>query len=130
MSGETGGIAVALITGERAGISEEVNQSMRDSGLTHILSISGLHMAIMAGTVFWLVRALLALVPGLALRYPIKKWSAAAALAAATFYLALSGAAVPTVRSGIMMSIVLIDRPALAMRKCRACRARDPGCVA
>jgi competence protein ComEC len=120
LSGETGEIAVALITGERAGISEAVNQSMRDSGLTHILSISGLHMAIMAGTVFWLVRALLALVPGLALRYPIKKWAAAAALAAATFYLALSGAAVPTVRSWIMMSIVLIavmlDRPALTMR--------------
>ena len=120
LSGETGEIAVALITGERGGISEEVTQSMRDSGLTHILSISGLHMAIMAGTVFWLARALLALVPGLALRYPIKKWAAAAALAAATFYLALSGAAVPTVRSWIMMSIVLIavmlDRPALTMR--------------
>ncbi|MGD9501706.1 MAG: ComEC/Rec2 family competence protein, partial [Methyloceanibacter sp.] len=120
LSGETGEIAVALITGERGGISEEVNQSMRDSGLTHVLSISGLHMAIMAGTVYWLVRALLALVPGLALRYPIKKWAAAAALAAATFYLALSGAAVPTVRSWIMMSIVLIavmlDRPALTMR--------------
>jgi competence protein ComEC len=77
-------------------------------------------MAIMAGTVFWLVRALLASVPGLALRYPIKKWAADAALAAATFYLALSGAAVPTVRSWIMMSIVLVavmlDRPALTMR--------------
>ncbi len=120
LPGETGEIAAALITGERGGISEEVTQSMRDSGLAHILSISGLHMAIMAGTVFWLVRALLALVPALALRYPIKKWAAASALAAATFYLALSGAAVPTVRSWIMMSIVLIavmlDRPALTMR--------------
>src|SRR5262245_25417839 len=77
---------------------------MRDSGLTHILSISGLHMAIMAGTVFWVVRALLALVSGLALRYPINKWAAAAALT----YLALSGAAVPMVRSWIKMSIVLI----------------------
>ena len=117
---ETGEIAIALITGERGGISEEVTQAMRDSGLAHILSISGLHMVIMAGTVFWLVRALLALVPGLALRYPIKKWAAAAALAAASFYLALSGAAVPTVRSWLMMSIVLIavmlDRPALTMR--------------
>lgn len=58
--------------------------------------------------------------PGLALRYPIKKWAAAAALTAATFYLALSGAAVPTVRSWIKMSIVLmavaLDRPALTMR--------------
>lgn len=120
LPGETGEIAAALITGERGGISEQVTQAMRDSGLAHILSISGLHMVIMAGTVFWLVRALLALVPVLALSYPIKKWAAAAALAAATFYLALSGAAVPTVRSWIMMSIVLIavmlDRPALTMR--------------
>ena len=120
LPGETGEIAAALITGERGGISEEVTQSMRDSGLAHIISISGLHMVIMAGTVFWLVRALLASVPALALLYPIKKWAAASALAAATFYLALSGAAVPTVRSWIMMSIVLIavmlDRPALTMR--------------
>jgi len=70
LPGETGEIAAALITGERGGISEEVTQAMRDSGLAHILSISGLHMVIMAGTVFWLVRALLALVPRLALRYP------------------------------------------------------------
>ncbi len=120
LSGETGEIAVALITGEQGGISEEVKQAMRDSGLAHILSISGLHMVIMAGTVFWVVRALLALWPRLSLNYPIKKWAAAAALAAASFYLALSGAAVPTVRSWIMMSIVLIammlDRPALTMR--------------
>jgi competence protein ComEC len=116
---ETGEIAAALITGERGGVSQEVTEAMRDSGLAHILSISGLHMAIMAGTVFWLARALLALVPGLALRYPIKKWAAAVALGAACFYLALSGAAVPTVRFWIMMSIVLIavmlDRPALTM---------------
>jgi competence protein ComEC len=51
--GETGEIAIALITGDRGGISEEVTQAMRDSGLAHILSISGLHMVIMAGTVFW-----------------------------------------------------------------------------
>jgi competence protein ComEC len=120
LQGDTAEIAVALITGQRGGIPKNINEAMRDSGLTHILSISGLHMAIMAGTVFWLVRALLALVPGLSLRYPIKKWAALAALAAATFYLALSGAAVPTVRSWIMTSIVLIavllDRPAITMR--------------
>jgi competence protein ComEC len=120
LPGETGEIAVALITGEQGGISPETKQVLRDSGLAHILSISGLHMVIMAGTVFWFVRALLALCPRLALNCPIKKWAAAAALAAATFYLALSGAAVPTLRSWIMMSIVLIavmlDRPALTMR--------------
>ena len=120
LPGETGEIAAALITGVRGGISEETNQAMRDSGLFHVLSISGLHMAIMAGTVFWLLRALLAAVPALALRFAIKKWAAAGALAAASFYLALSGAAVPTVRAFLMMSIMLVavmlDRPAITMR--------------
>jgi competence protein ComEC len=99
LPGNRGEIAIALITGKRGGIPKDINEAMRDSGLTHILSISGLHMAIMAGTVFWLARALLALVPGLSLRYPIKKWAVLIALGAATFYLALSGAAVPTIRS-------------------------------
>ena len=120
LPGQNGGIAVALITGERGGIPQEVTQAMRDSGLAHVLAISGLHMVIMAGTVFWLVRALLALSPSLLLRFPIKKWAAGIALLAATFYLALSGASVPTVRAWIMMSIVLIavmlDRPAITMR--------------
>ena len=120
LEGETGGIAVALITGERGGIPQDVTAAMRNSGLAHVLAISGLHMVIMAGTVFWLVRALLALSPALALRFPIKKWAAAIALLAAAFYLALSGAAVPTVRAWIMMSIflvaVILDRPAITMR--------------
>src|SRR5680860_884692 len=77
LPGETGGIAVALITGERGGIPQQVTEAMRDSGLAHVLAISGLHMVIMAGAVFWLARAFLALVPGLALRFPIKKWAAA-----------------------------------------------------
>jgi competence protein ComEC len=120
LPGVTGGIAAALITGERGGIPQEVTEAMRDSGLAHVLAISGLHMVIMVGTVFWLCRALLALVPSLALRFPIKKWAAVVALAAAAFYLALSGAGVPTVRAWIMMTIVLIavmlDRPAITMR--------------
>jgi competence protein ComEC len=117
---ETGAIAVALITGDRGGIPQEVTEAMRDAGLAYVLAISGLHMVIMAGPVFWLVRALLAAVPGLALRFPIKKWAATIALLAATFYLLLSGASVPTLRAWIMMSIfliaVLLDRPAITMR--------------
>lgn len=120
LPGEQGAIATALITGDRGGISQEVRQTMRDSGLAHVLAISGLHMAIMAGSVFWLARALLASVPALALRYPIKKWAAGIAIIAATIYLFLSGASVPTVRAWIMMSIVMVavmaDRPAISMR--------------
>jgi competence protein ComEC len=120
LPGETGAIATALITGERGGISETTNDAFRDSGILHILSISGFHMAIMAGSVFFLVRLGLALFPSIALRYPIKKWAAAAAMLAGFAYLMISGAAFATVRSAIMISImflaVLLDRPALALR--------------
>lgn len=120
LPGETGPVAVALVTGDRGGIPENVTEAMRDAGLAHVLAISGLHMAIMAGSVFWLTRALLAAIPALALRYRIKKWAAIVALAAATFYLALSGAAVPTIRAYLMMTVVmvavLLDRPPISMR--------------
>jgi competence protein ComEC len=120
LPGETGAIATALITGERGGISEATNDAFRDSGILHILSISGFHMAIMAGSVFFIVRLGLAAFPSMALRYPIKKWAAAAAMAAVLAYLIISGGAFATVRSTIMISImfiaVLLDRPALALR--------------
>ncbi|MBZ0211858.1 MAG: ComEC/Rec2 family competence protein, partial [Hyphomicrobium sp.] len=120
LPGETGGIATALITGERGGISEATNDAFRDSGILHILSISGFHMAIMAGSVFFIVRLALAAFPSIALRYPIKKWAAAAAMLAAFAYLLISGAAFATVRSTIMIAImflaVMLDRPALALR--------------
>ena len=120
LPGETGAIASALITGERGGISEATNQAFRDSGLFHILSISGLHMVIMAGAVYLSIRVVLAAIPAIALRYPIKKWAAAAAMVGAFCYLMISGAEFATVRSYIMISImflaVLLDRPALALR--------------
>lgn len=120
LPGEAGAIANALITGERGGISEKTNDAYRDAGLYHILSISGLHMVIMAGTVFFVVRLVLAAFPRVALRYPIKKWAAVVAALAALAYLLISGSAFATVRSYIMISImflaVVLDRPALAMR--------------
>src|ERR1700761_1970971 len=77
-------------------------------------------MAVVAGVVFFTVRALLALIPGLTVSFPIKKWSAAAALAAAAFYLLLSGAEVATQRSFFMTAVVLIavmvDRRAITFR--------------
>jgi competence protein ComEC len=120
LPGEAGAIANALITGERGGISEITNQAFRDSGLFHILSISGLHMVIMAGAVFLSIRLSLAAIPAIALRYPIKKWAAAGAMLGAFGYLLISGAEFATVRSYIMISImllaVLLDRPAIALR--------------
>jgi hypothetical protein len=56
------GFAIALITGERAGLDRDTQEALQISGLAHILAISGLHMSLVAGGVFWVVRALLALV--------------------------------------------------------------------
>jgi competence protein ComEC len=120
LPGDEGAIASALITGKRDAISTPVNDAMYVSSLAHVLSISGYHMAVVAGIVFFFIRAGLALIPSLASRYAIKKWAAAAALAAATFYLLLSGAEVATQRSYIMIAIVLagimVNRPTLTFR--------------
>ncbi len=77
IKGDAGSIASALLTGKRDAISTPVNDAMFISGLGHVLSISGYHMAVVAGVVFFVVRAILALLPGLALRRPIKKWARA-----------------------------------------------------
>jgi competence protein ComEC len=120
LPGDSGAIATALVTGIRDHISHEANEAMRISGLYHVISISGLHMALVAGVLFAFFRGGLALVPGLALRRPIKKYAAFAALCGVTFYLLLSGGEVATQRAYIMIAIVLagvlIDRPALTLR--------------
>jgi competence protein ComEC len=118
--GDAGAIASALITGKRDAISMPVNDAMYVSSLAHVLSISGYHMAIVAGVIFFVLRALFALASALANERPIKKWAAVGALAGAAFYLVLSGAEVATQRSFIMVAIVLVgvmlDRPALTLR--------------
>jgi competence protein ComEC len=120
LSGDNRAIATALLTGRRDALSAPVNDAMFISGLGHVLSISGYHMAVVAGVVFFSVRALLALIPALTVTFPIKKWSAAAALAAAAFYLLLSGAEVATQRSFFMTAVVLmaimVDRRAVTFR--------------
>ncbi|MBU6458405.1 MAG: ComEC/Rec2 family competence protein [Bradyrhizobium sp.] len=120
LHGDERAIATALLTGRRDAITTPVNDAMFISGLGHVLSISGYHMAVVAGVVFFTVRALLALFPALTTGFPIKKWSAAAALAAAAFYLLLSGAEVATQRSFFMTAVVLIavivDRRAVTFR--------------
>jgi competence protein ComEC len=120
LPGDDGRIAASLIMGDRGPISEGTQNDMRASGLGHVLAIAGLHMALVAGSVFWLVRALLALSPALALGFPIKKWAAAAALATGLAYVAIAGAGVATDRSFIMLAIMLIavmlDRAALTLR--------------
>ncbi|MGF1611225.1 MAG: ComEC/Rec2 family competence protein, partial [Kiloniellales bacterium] len=120
LPGRAGALAAALMTGERAAIPQDVIEAMRDSGLAHLLAISGLHLGLVAGLLFFAVRAALALVPPLALEQPIKKWAAVAAACGAFAYLMLVGATVPAQRAFVMVALVLLavltDRAAISLR--------------
>lgn len=109
-NGREGALAVALLVGDRSLLDDETENALRGAGLAHILAISGLHMALFAGAVFFALRAALALFPRLALRHPIDHWAAFAALLAATFYLVISGASVATQRAYVMMALILVGR--------------------
>ena len=120
LDGDAGALAAALLTGERGAIAPDVLTAMRNAGLAHLLAISGLHMGLVTFIVFAAVRGVLAAIEPVALRFPIKKWAAVAALLAAFGYLLLSGAAVPTQRAFLMVALlllaVLVDRMGLTMR--------------
>ncbi|ATQ42855.1 competence protein ComEC [Caulobacter mirabilis] len=117
---EQGGVAAAMVTGHEAWIPPEQVEAMRASGLAHILSISGLHMAIVGGFVFAAVRLGVAAWPWLALRANGKKVAALAGLFAIGGYLVISGAPPPAERAaitgGVMFLAVLADRQAISLR--------------
>ncbi|MEM1365482.1 MAG: ComEC/Rec2 family competence protein, partial [Pseudomonadota bacterium] len=96
------------------------NESLRASGMAHILAISGLHMTLIVGSIFFGLRFAMALHPTWPLRYPTKKVAAAAALAVATAYLAISGAGLATQRAYITLAVMLValllDRRAISLR--------------
>lgn len=120
IDGDAGGLAAAVTTGDRSGLSQGANLSLRDSGLYHLVSISGMHMGLLVAFVFTLVRTAIALVPPLALRVQGKKVAAVAALPVAAFYLALAGRDVATERAFVMVAVmlgaVLLDRRAVTLR--------------
>ncbi|MES2434351.1 MAG: ComEC/Rec2 family competence protein [Pseudomonadota bacterium] len=117
---EAGAFATGAMTGDRAAISLDTVQALRDSNLAHLLAISGMNMAFITAFVFALVRYGMALIPAVALRVNSKKVAAFAAFGVALFYLLLSGANVATVRAFLMVCVmlgaVLLDRRGLTMR--------------
>jgi competence protein ComEC len=118
--GPAGAVAAALLTGSQAAIPPAEIVAMRDSGLAHLLSVSGLHMTIVMGSVFGLLRLLVALVPWLALRANGKAVAAIGSLLAGLGYTLLTGAQVPMQRCLVMAALVtlgiLAGRRALTVR--------------
>jgi len=120
VEGSAGGIAAALVTGDRGAIGEADEEAMRRSGLAHLLSISGLHVTAVVGFALLLTMRLLALSPRLALAGIVLPLAAAAGALAGGGYTLLAGAEVPTLRSFIAALLVLIaflmGREALTLR--------------
>lgn len=118
--GEGGALVAASITGKNVRVATTLRAALRDSGLAHLIAISGLNMALATGMIFFAVRAGLAAIPPLALRIDAKKWAAGAALAAGLFYLFISGAEWSATRAFIMAAVVylsvLFDRRAVSLR--------------
>ncbi len=106
--GSAGGIAAAFATGDRGGISAEDEEAMRASGLTHLLSVSGLHITAVVGAAMFLALRLLALSPFLALRLPLVAISAGVGALAGIGYTLLTGAEVPTIRSCVAAVLIVI----------------------
>ncbi|MET0179756.1 MAG: ComEC/Rec2 family competence protein, partial [Novosphingobium sp.] len=120
LNGSPGAIAAAFASGDRGAIAPADEAAMRDAGLTHLLSISGLHVSAVVGAAYILAIRLLALWPWLALRVRLPLAAAAAGALTGIGYTLLTGAEVPTVRSCIGAVLVLaalaLGRDPLSLR--------------
>ncbi|WP_374422159.1 ComEC/Rec2 family competence protein [Paracoccus sp. (in: a-proteobacteria)] len=122
IGGQAGAVAAALMTGDRSGIHEATNDIMRASNLYHIISISGLHMSMLAGFAYAALRLIGVGVQGAGMgrHWPLHKLAAFGALVAAAIYLWLSGGGVATERAFIMVAVMLLaiiaDRRAISLR--------------
>lgn len=120
LPGTEGAVAAALLTGQRAAIPEGELARIRDSGLAHLLSVSGLHVGIVAGLGFLLVRLVLGLWPWALLHWPVKKLAAIAGIAGGVGYMLLTGSDVPMQRAVAMAALfalaVVLDRTGVGLR--------------
>ncbi len=120
IGGAEGAVAAALVVGDRSGIPAETRDALRDSGLAHLLAISGLHVGLLGALVYWFVRLVLALPPRISEQFAIRKVAAVCALVAVMIYLVMSGASVATQRAFVMAAVALLaivfDRGAVTMR--------------
>jgi competence protein ComEC len=118
--GPGAGFLAAVTTGDRAWLSPEDTAALQISGLSHIISVSGLHVSLLGGMVFLVIWKIMALVPALALRIDARKIGAVVALVLTGAYTVFSGAEAPAVRafimSGIAFGAVILNRKAISMR--------------
>ncbi len=104
-----GGVIIAMIIGDRSGISNNQWQVFRHVGLSHLIAISGLHIGLIAGFSFMLINILWCCLPRLCLLFPATQAAAIAAMLTAVFYSALAGFSLPTQRALIMITMAMLS---------------------
>ena len=114
------GIVRAIVNGDQSGVRDDARAVMAQAGLAHVLSISGLHLTLVAGGVVAALRLLMSLSETLSRYLPIKQVAAGAGILAALSYFAISGGNVAALRATIMIVLVLgavlAGRQAITMR--------------
>jgi len=114
------GVARAIINGDQSAVTDEARKVMSTAGLAHVLSISGLHLTLVAGGVYFVLRLLRAAGATTAMRLPAKRLAAIGGMSSAVLYYAISGGNVAALRSTIMILLVfgaiVAGRRALTMR--------------
>lgn len=120
LHGDIAAVTAARLNGEQTGISSPVMEAMRTAGLAHLLATSGANVTVMALLIYFPVRALLSMLPWMALRFPIKKWAAFVAIFSALAFTFLVGSQAATMRSMIMVGLamlaVIVDRHTTPLR--------------
>ncbi|MEM6603612.1 MAG: ComEC/Rec2 family competence protein [Pseudomonadota bacterium] len=113
-------IATAMTTGNRLDLDEQTHKIWKEAGIFHLLSISGLHMTVIAGLAFFVCQRLLFICPPLVRTYDTKKISAFVSILISAFYVLLSGGSIPALRAFIMVTVVLcaifMDRKLITVR--------------
>ncbi len=120
LQGHEAAVAAALFIGDRSAIPRGLRDTFVDAGIAHVLAISGLHLTLVTGLFFFILRRLFCLIPAFALSHDTKKGAAGFALLGGFFYLLLSGASISTQRAFIMMAFMMgalwLDRGAFSKR--------------
>ena len=102
------GVVKALAVGDRSGLTDAQWTVFRRTGTSHLMAISGLHIGLIAGGAFFVIRFAAQLGIPVAIRASV--WPpATAAVLGALGYAALAGFAVPTQRALIMIAVVMVS---------------------
>jgi competence protein ComEC len=103
------------VLGDRRGVDPGTEAGFRAAGATHLLSVSGLHLAAVAVIFLVGLRAILGRIPRLPLYVDPRAVAAGLALPAVAFFVMLTGEAVATLRSALMIGVALaaplVNRP-------------------